>query len=789
MNLVVFLISLSFLLSITMGMYVFVRKRGAAANRIFVIYCLANALWYFCLMFQLSARTVEEAEFWFIQGLNFCMLSLPIFSHFVVALVERKAWHRKVWVAALLYLPIAYFVYRNSTDHVFPHRMIETTLGWSSVQDNKSPWTIIGYVNTLIYALPSCVLLVRWGHLSADFRRRRQMRIMIGALCFGIGLYSVSAYLAGQSGLEHLSAISPLFTMIWLLGIGYATGRYRLMGISPAEAAYSIYTTMADGVLLLDTESRIVNANPASYEILRLRESDLLMRLVEEATPGVFPTEGLKNESEGIIRDRETVFTMRAGAAAYLSFSASILRDGSGNPGGTVLVFRDITERKQTEKRFLHMATHDALTNLPNRVLLNDRLRNAISHAERHHYIIALLLIDLDKFKDVNDQHGHDAGDHMLTEVARRLLGSVREYDTVCRLGGDEFVVLLTDITARHDCDTVIKRIRSAFTAPVKFDDFELLQTLSIGVSLYPQHADNIEALFKFADLALYQVKARGRNDLQYYEGEEDPGVRRTMTIEQDLRMALTTGELELYYQPVYDISSRRMIAMESLVRWNHPKLGLVGPMEFIPYAERCGLIIPLGNWVITQACRQSAAWQASGKEVLITINLSAKQFQDPDLCEKFQRVLAESGATPRLIAVELTESTAINDMQEAVKTTKRLKGLGIDIIIDDFGSGYSSMTWLKYLEAKAVKIDRFFIQNIANSSTDAAIVKAIISLAHSMGMTVIAEGIETEEQLEAIRGLHWDEAPDFTCDHAQGYLFSKPVPAAMAETLLKLSP
>ena len=703
----------------------------------------------------------------------------------MLRLIERRFLRGRGWLASVLYLPALFFIYKNSVDGSFPHDMSLTPVGWVCLQALDSPWVVVGYLISLPYIVYPSALVASWGLRSDDRARRRQALIMIGSITVGLGLYFASSVAARWPGLAALGGVSLLFSIIWLLGMGYAIAKHRLMIISPAEAAYSIYTTMADGVLLLDVAGRIVNANPATYEILRLRESDVLTHRVDEAIPGVFTAESLKADSGGIIRDREALYSTSSGPVAYLSFSASPLKDGAGKVGGTVVVFRDITERKQTEKRFLHMATHDALTNLPNRVLLNDRLRNSISHAERFHNIIALLLIDLDKFKDVNDRHGHDAGDRVLTEVARRLQASVREYDTVSRLGGDEFVVLLTDLAAKRDCDTVIKRIRAAFAATVKFDSFELLQTLSIGASLYPLHADNIEDLFKYADLALYQVKAKGRNDLQYYEEENDEGARRTMVLEQDLRSALISGELELYYQPVYDIVSRRLIAVESLIRWNHPRLGLIGPMEFIPYAERSGLIVPLGEWVFRQACRQCAAWQSQGLEELITVNLSAKQFQDPELCEKIEQALEEFGASPRLIAVELTESTAIIDMPTAVETTKRLKRIGIDIIIDDFGSGYSSMTWLKYLEAKAVKIDRFFIQNLANSATDAAIVRAIISLAHSMGMTVIAEGIETEEQFQAIRQLRWDDAPDFTCDHVQGYLFSKPLPAAQAGALL----
>jgi len=770
--------------ALAIGLYVFTKNPRAATNRLFLIYCVVNCLWYLATMFEISAPTASIAAAWYVVEVCPTLFSAPTFAHFLLALIDFKPFRRHPWAAAVLYLPAVVFTYMNIANHAFPFTMVATPLGWSAIQDLSSPWGDAAYAYTFAYVIAMCILMIRWGRRSKQDIHKKQARLIVVSVCVGVVLYTSSSSLAQVPRFNYVGAVGHLFILVWIIGIAYAILQYRLMVLTPQDAAYSIYSTMADGVLLLDPEGLVVSANPASLGILRLRETDVVMRPLEESIPGSSAIVDQRLKTEGIVRDEELTFVGSSRQEMHLSFSASPIQEKSGTHDGTVFVFRDITERKLAEKRLQHVATHDMLTRLPNRVLLNDRLRIAISQAERRKCIVAVLLMDLDKFKDVNDRHGHDAGDRLLVEVAERLSRSVREYDTVSRLGGDEFVVVLTDLKDQQDCNTVIARIRAAFSKTIKFEKFELLQTLSIGVSLYPSHADNIEDLYKCADTALYRAKAQGRNDLQYYSKEEGAIEERKASIEKDLGSALANEEFEIFYQPVVNISSRRLIALEALVRWNHPLHGVISPLDFIPYAERTGLIISLGEMILRQVCRQVSVWQSKGSAIPVTVNLSARQFQDPELFDKVVRALDQFHVPPELIKFELTESTAMIDMDKAAEIAGKLKQRGIDIIVDDFGSGYSSMIWLKYLKPVAIKIDRFFIQNLAFNSADAAIVKAIIFLAHSLDMVVIAEGIESQEQLEAIRALRPDNFNDLSCDHAQGYFFSRPVPASIVETL-----
>ncbi|MFI5369152.1 MAG: putative bifunctional diguanylate cyclase/phosphodiesterase, partial [Spirochaetia bacterium] len=507
---------------------------------------------------------------------------------------------------------------------------------------------------------------------------------------------------------------------------------------------------------------------------------------VDVTLPSVFIGDHSSWGTAHSVRDLETIYDTGDGKTVYLSVTTSADLDGSGDRQGTVMVFRDITEREQVENQLHHMATHDVLTGLPNRTLLNDRLKNALLRAQRHtNQLCAVLFIDLDKFKDINDRYGHDSGDFMLKEAGLKLTRCVREYDTVCRLGGDEFVVLLTDLADQRSCEIVIKRIQAAFRGPLLLESLELTLTLSIGVSFYPLNADTPEGLFKFADIALYRVKTSGRNGYQFYSSDLDSETRKTESLEKDLADALGRNEFEIYYQPIYDLATNQPASMEALLRWNHPVLGMVRPLDFIPIAERTGSIVPIGEWVLRDACRQLREWQKSGREITLAVNLSARQFQDPDLAAKITAILNEYAIEPRLIELEFTESAAMVDVERTVETVRKLKDRGIQIVIDDFGSGFSSLAWLKHLHPKALKIDKFFIQNVGSDSNDSAIVKAIVTMAHSMGMRVIAEGIESKTQLDALRSMQWERSTDLACDGVQGFLYSQPVPASKAVQFL----
>jgi diguanylate cyclase (GGDEF)-like protein len=434
--------------------------------------------------------------------------------------------------------------------------------------------------------------------------------------------------------------------------------------------------------------------------------------------------------------------------------------------------------RKQAEEAVQFVATHDALTSLPNRVLFNQSLDRALALARRHGRRLAVLFIDLDRFKLINDTLGHDAGDTLLTEVARRLTGSLRASDTVARLGGDEFVVLIEEIPDPAYLIDVAQKLIQALGEPLTLAGHEYRMTASIGISSFPDDAQDMQGLLKNADIAMYRAKEQGRNNFQFYSARMNVHSVERLSMETGLRRALEREELVLHYQPKIDLRSGAVTGVEALVRWQHPELGLVPPVKFIGIAEETGLIVPIGQWVLREACRAHRAWGEAGLPHLrMAVNLSARQLLHADLVQETGRVLERTGCEPGCLEFEITESMVMQNPARAVELIRELKGLGIAISIDDFGTGYSSLAYLKRFPIDSLKIDRSFIHDLPRDAGNMAITQAVIGMAHSLKLTVIAEGVETREQLDFLRG--------HDCDEMQGFYFSKPVPAEGIAALL----
>ncbi|ALC15395.1 diguanylate cyclase/phosphodiesterase with PAS/PAC sensor(s) [Desulfuromonas soudanensis] len=451
-------------------------------------------------------------------------------------------------------------------------------------------------------------------------------------------------------------------------------------------------------------------------------------------------------------------------------------RDGA--PESIWGICRDITQRKEAQEQLLHMAHHDTLTGLPNRRCFLDRLKQALALARRLEHRVAILFLDLDRFKIINDTLGHGVGDKLLKEVATRLSACVREVDTVARIGGDEFILTLVNLNQIADAELVSRKILKSLAAPVQIDGNELFITTSIGISVYPGDADDPSALVKKADVAMYHAKAMGKNNSQFYTPALDRDALRKLGLENSMRKALERGEFRVYFQPKVDTGSGKMSSLEALLRWQHPELGFLLPAEFLNIAEETGMIVPIGEWVLSEVCRQSRLWQDAGLPLTpISVNLSGVQLQQKNLAETISGILATTGLDGRSLELEITETVIMQNPDFTIGILNELKAIGVSLSIDDFGTGYSSLAHLKRFAVNTLKIDKSFVRDVDSNPADAAIATAIIAMANSLNLKVVAEGVETLGQLSFLQGC--------SCDEVQGFYFSRALPASEIEAFL----
>ena len=482
---------------------------------------------------------------------------------------------------------------------------------------------------------------------------------------------------------------------------------------------------------------------------------------------------------QGVAREFEESIVVSGEARVYIA-SKFPLRNAEGIIYGVAGISIDITELKKAEDTIKYQAYHDPLTGLPNRALFEMYLDLEIAQARRNEQKLAVVVLNLDRFKTINDTLGHAAGDRLIREVASRLGSLIRQSDTLAHFGGNEFAVLLADLKRPEDVTMVAADIVAAMQTPFSVGPHELYTTASIGIGLYPEDGDNPGTLLVNADIAMAQAKQQGGNRYQFFNPAVNVRTVERLLLENRLRQTLARGELVVYYQPQVDIETWRITCLEALVRWRHPELGMLTPKQFIPIAEEIGFITAIDEWVLHTACLQNKAWQDSGlPAVCITVNLSAPEFHRPTLADTVDRVLKETGLDPRYLNIEITEGTAIQALELAVPAMGKLTGMGIGLSIDDFGTGYSSLSYLKKFPVQKIKIDQSFIRDVASHSEDQAIVNAVIAMGHSLRLSVVAEGVETPEQLSFLRSSR--------CDEVQGFIFSEPAPADAVKGLLQL--
>lgn len=634
--------------------------------------------------------------------------------------------------------------------------------------------------------------------------------ILIGAIVVCVALMILVAYGSFDSLFFFSQPISPLYikilifsAILFLIAVLYKNRALLKKEINRREAiereslekgnkleealalSRATLEATADGILVVDRNRQFVGHNERAAKMWKTppkvfrpgNDEEVVQYVMKQVKdPGKFvadlerlynaePGKEIKDEIEfkdGRIFERYTMPQMRGNEII-----------------GRVFSFRDITQRRAMEEQLLQQATHDALTLLPNRIILHDRIQQELRYSKRSNKMATILFFDLDGFKLINDSLGHDFGDILLQSVARRLERCVREQDTVARWGGDEFVILLTSLSQESEIISIVRKCLEEVEKPFLINKHTVSVTSSVGISILPKDGTTVPTLLKNADSAMYEAKASGRNSYKFYSADMNKNTQHKLELINDLHEALETNQLKLHYQPIIDLQTGSIVGAEALLRWYHPKRGLISPQEFIPIAEETGLIIPIGEWVLRNACSQNAKWQKEKLQpISISINLSGQQFRQRDIRELVSDILNETGMDPEYLNLELTESVIMENSQVYLNYMLELKELGVGLVIDDFGTGYSSLSYLKLFPVDKLKIDKSFVAGLPDDSNDAAIVRAILAMSKQLNLEVVAEGIETIEQFSFLRKN--------ACDTCQGFLFSRPLPSQEFSALLK---
>jgi diguanylate cyclase (GGDEF)-like protein/PAS domain S-box-containing protein len=543
-----------------------------------------------------------------------------------------------------------------------------------------------------------------------------------------------------------------------------------------------VFDSAAEGVVITDINANITSVNRAFTKITGYSENEVLGKNPSMLRSGRHDREFYKTMWSSILRQGEwrgEVWDRRKNGEIFPKWQTiSAVRDEDGNLTHYVSVFSDISQLKESEEKLHHLAHHDALTALPNRLLLDARLEHSLQHAHRVGAHVAVLFLDLDRFKKINDSLGHSVGDELLQLVAKRLLTCIRGEDTIARLGGDELVIVLGHMDKTDYAATIAQAVQDTLSAPFELEGQDVFVSASIGISLYPQDGRDATTLLKNADAAMYMAKSEGRNGFRFYSKELTVSGCDSLALESRLYRAVESEQLLLHFQPQVSLKSGNIVGVEALLRWQHPQLGLLPPAKFIHLAEENGLIEVIGKWVLHSACTQAKAWQKEGLAPFrIAVNISERQLRQNNIIQEIRDVLEDTGLEPHNLELELTESSVMKRAERAAKTLDALRELGTSIAIDDFGTGYSSLSYLKRFSVDRLKIDRSFVRDIPQDASDIALAKSIIALGHSLKLSVVAEGVETQAQRELLTSIG--------CDEMQGFLYSAPRPASELTRLL----
>jgi diguanylate cyclase (GGDEF)-like protein/PAS domain S-box-containing protein len=745
------------------------RGRSRQGVILLVLSLIAMSEWSLAYALELAAADPAGRVFWARAKLAGAVALPPLWLVLTLQCTGRARWLDRRIVTSLVILPVLMLVITWTNQ--------SSGAAGRGGEPDAGFWFIVACSYALL--LLGAALLAPNVFGSQPLYRKQGAALWLAALAPWLANVLTLMKLTPVARLDLTPFVFPLTVGV----LAWAIFRYRVLDIVPVERD-RVIQGIKDGVIVLDHQHRVVDLNPAAERILGRTSAKALgrdiSRLVSSRTGWL-----IEAYSGARLLDR-----YREEGKAYTEVSVgegpeqrsySLVLSSLGETGdwraNNVLLLRDITERKLDEARLDRLAHHDLLTGLPNRRLFYDRMNQAIARSRRRKTKVALLFVDLDRFKHINDTLGHEIGDLLLKEVANRLAGSLRDIDTVCRLAGDEFVVLLTDIAEVGDAAVAAQRIIDSLSAPYMLKGHELSVTISMGISVFPSDGQEGGFLLEKADIAMYRAKTLGRSGFEFYKDEMSLDAHQRLGLEHELERALVRGEFRIFYQPIVSMESGKVFGVEALVRWEHPERGLLSPADFIKVADQSGLLVPIGLTVLEESCAQAVKWQewrGPDLPLAVSVNLSATQLKHPDLASEVTRILRKTGLEASNLVLEVSEGTIVEDVQSASAVLERLKSLGVRLGVDDFGTGYSRLLDLNRLPVDFLKIDHSLVGGLEGDREKMAMAAATVALAHALGLRAIAEGVETSQQLGHLRGLG--------CDLAQGHYLGEALPPDVAE-------
>lgn len=750
--------------SAVLGFLSLVRERGSTLSALYFSAAAAGAVWLGGSAAAYSSGTAEQAILYIrLNQVGSAIIPAALFN-FTVSLLQLRGFIRSLvgpaWCASILMAGAAAF-----TDAFFgpPHEY-----SWGYYGNYRWLGVVFAAFAGLLFTTILYLLRRELQELPETHADRKRVRLLF--IAFAVG-FTAAVDFAPALGIP-LYPFGYVQVFFLITVVGYTNWRYGLLPVTPSLAARQIIETISDVLIVLDRTGVVRVVNSSALELLTGHGERPEGKSILEVFPALdFEAHRRVLQHAVAQADRELQLERENGGKRCFSVSVSVRYDRKRQPLTYVYLLRDITDQKAAQRQLYHLAHHDGLTGLPNRVSLLVRLQQSVAYLKRHGGRGALLFLDLDHFKSINDSLGHHVGDRLLVQVAERLRECVRREDTIARLGGDEFTVLLEGLQGAEDAAYAAQKIIEAIGRPFDTDGYRLYVTTSIGITIIPEDSDDVSVLLKNADTAMYRSKKHGRNSYEYFTEDMHRRALERLSIRTHLRYAYERGQFGLHYQPKQRLNDGRITGVEALLRWNVPGRDPIPPDTFIPMLEDLGLILPVGLWVIRTAAAQAKRWLEAGRPVRVSVNVSVRQFRHSTLVESIAEVLEETGLPASLLELEITETMLIQNMEASRRILEDMRRLGVVISLDDFGTGYSSLSYLKRLPIDVLKIDRCFVKDLVASDDDAAIVRAIIGMAHGLRKQVIAEGVETDCQVD------WLIRAD--CDEVQGFWLARPMPAA----------